>query len=91
MEVTPGTEREASSDSKVSMRASDGASESETGGKETEYMEGGREERKAVCVGDCEEERVMKVAEKPWREMSRFASSAKGVRCPMPGEGSMAI
>lgn len=52
MDVTAGTEREASSESRVSMRASDGASESETRGKESEEMEGGREERKVVCVGD---------------------------------------
>jgi hypothetical protein len=52
MEVTAGTENEASSESRVSTRASDGASESETEGNEMEEMERGREERKAICIGD---------------------------------------
>lgn len=67
------------------MRASVGRSSNGTKGREIDDMSGWRDARKLDCLGDEKFVKVRKVAEKPWLHTSRFASSASGMRWPMPG------
>ncbi|WVZ50738.1 hypothetical protein U9M48_001965 [Paspalum notatum var. saurae] len=88
--VRAGTERAHSSDMRVSMAEPAGRSERSTGGSAREETAGGREARNARCVAEAVDAKVSSVEVSPWREDRRFASSASGIRCPMPGVASIA-
>lgn len=90
LSVSAGTERAHSTAMSMSMSEAGGRSDRSTGGRELEEMVGGREARKARCVVDEVEAKVYSVAVTPCREARRFASSAIGIRCPIPGVASSA-
>nr|CAB3490206.1 unnamed protein product [Digitaria exilis] len=83
-------ERTHSSDMSVSMAAPRGRSERSTGGREREATAEGREARKARWVEEAVEAKVMSVEVTPWRVARRLASSAMGIRWPIPGVTSIA-
>lgn len=84
-EVISGMSRIDSTDMRVSMAESGGRSERDTGGKEKGEMEEGSKERSACWVFDAVLAKVMSVAVKPCFVTRSLASSAKGMRWPMPG------
>jgi hypothetical protein len=89
--VSAGTERAHSSEMRVSTAAPRGRSERSTGGREREVMVGGRDARNARCVAEAVDAKVTSVVVMPpWREDRRFASSANGIRWPIPGVASIA-
>jgi hypothetical protein len=88
--VSAGTERAHSSEMRVSTAAPRGRSERSTGGREREVV-GGRDARNARCVAEAVDAKVTSVVVMPpWREDRRFASSANGIRWPIPGVASIA-
>uniref|UniRef100_A0A804NJQ9 Uncharacterized protein n=1 Tax=Zea mays TaxID=4577 RepID=A0A804NJQ9_MAIZE len=88
--VSAGTARTHSSDMSVSMAASRGRSDMSTGGSAMDATAGGIEARNARCVADAVDANVMSVDVTPWRWARRFASSASGIRWPIPGVASIA-
>lgn len=65
MDRTCGTERWTNTQIRISILELGGRSSKEIKGMEMEEMEGGRELRKADCVGEEKLEKVRNVAEKP--------------------------
>uniref|UniRef100_A0A0A9EZB7 Uncharacterized protein n=1 Tax=Arundo donax TaxID=35708 RepID=A0A0A9EZB7_ARUDO len=90
MSVSAGTERAHSSDMSVSMAAPRGRSERSTGGSESDATAGGSDARNARCVADAVDAKVRSVAVAPCRDARRLASSASGIRWPIPGVTSIA-